>query len=122
MQGKALAFALLAAVLLFANSVQAASSDRGRNWEATIQLIGTGSDSSNGENGSSVDLNSATGWAFGITYNFNEHLALGFDGSFVKPKYSAVIVPDDDDEDQEQDAAAVPHHLDRQPGGVAGVA
>ncbi len=88
--------AVVAATLLAGNVV---ASDRGNNWEATIQLIGTASDSSDGENGSSVDFDSATGWAFGITYNFNEHLSLGFDGSFVKPKYTAVIVPDDDDED-----------------------
>ena len=99
MHGKALLAALFAVAMLLAGNIQAASSDRGKSWEATIQLIGTGSDSSNGENGSSVALKSATGWAFGVTYNFNEHLALGFDASFVKPKYDAVIVPDDDDED-----------------------
>ena len=96
MHGKAILAALLAAAMLLTGS---ASADRGKNWEATIQLIGTASDSSDGENGSSIDLDSATGWAFGITYNFNEHLALGFDASFVKPDYTAVIVPDSDDED-----------------------
>lgn len=95
MHGKALLAALFAAALLTAGNVGA--SERGNNWEATLQLIGTGSDSSNGENGSSIDYDSATGWGFGVAYNFNEHLSLGFDGTFVKPKYTAVIVPEDDD-------------------------
>ena len=80
------AFALLTAT--------AASADRGRNWEGTIQIVGTSSEKTGGENGSEVDFDSATGFAFGIGYNFNEHLSLGFDGTFVKPKYTAVIVPE----------------------------
>jgi opacity protein-like surface antigen len=78
-------------------TASAAGADRGNNWEGTIQLIGTSSESSGGENGSGVDFDSATGFAFGIGYNFNQHLSLGFDGSFVKPKYTAVVVPEDDE-------------------------
>jgi len=86
--------ALAAAALLAAASTQA---DRGRNWEGTLQIIGTSSESSGGDGGSSIDFDSATGWAFGIAYNFNEHFGIGFDGSFVRPDYTAVIVPEDDD-------------------------
>jgi opacity protein-like surface antigen len=83
-------------VLLAGNTVSAASSDRSRSWEATIQVLGTGSESRDGENGSGVELDSATGWGFGLTYNFNEHLAVGFDGAFVKPKYTATFNTDED--------------------------
>ena len=82
--------------LLAGNAVSAASSDRSRSWEATIQVLGTGSESRNGENGSGVDFDSATGWGFGVAYNFNEHLAVGFDGAFVKPKYTATFNTDED--------------------------
>jgi opacity protein-like surface antigen len=78
------------------NTVSAAGSDRSRSWEATIQVLGTGSESRNGENGSEVDFDSATGWGFGVAYNFNEHLAVGFDGAFVKPKYTATFNTDED--------------------------
>ena len=85
------------AMLLLNASALAAETDRGRNWEATLQIIGSGSESSGGEEGSSIRFDSTVGWAFGITYNISEHLSLGFDGSFLRPDYKAVIVPEDDD-------------------------
>lgn len=74
----------------------AAATDRGRSWEATVQLIGTSSESSRGEEGSGVDFDSATGFAFGVAYNFSPRLALGFDASFVEPKYDATFNTDED--------------------------
>lgn len=80
--------------LVFGTSAIAAESDRGGRWEGTLQLIGSSSESSSGENGAAIDFDSDTGWALGITYNFNQRLAVGFDASFLSPKYSAVVVPD----------------------------
>ncbi len=96
MHGTALSAALITATLLLTGTVAgAAESQRGKNWEATIQVLGTSSESSDGSNGSSIDFNSTTGWGFGVTYNFNQHLSLGFDGAFVRPRYTAVLAPDD---------------------------
>ena len=88
------ALALTLSALLYGTVAQSAESDRGGRFEATFQIIGSSSESSNGENGSSIDFDSDTGWAMGITYNFNPHLAVGFDASFLSPKYSAVVVPE----------------------------
>ncbi len=85
---------LILTALLVGNAATAAESDRGGRWEATAQIIGSSSESSAGDNGSSVHFKSDTGLAVGITYNFNAHLAVGFDASFLSPKYSAVVVPD----------------------------
>jgi opacity protein-like surface antigen len=87
---------LVLLALPYSTSVQASESIRDGAWEATIQLVGTGSESSKGENGSSVDFDSAVGWGIGITYNFNRRLALGFDGAYVRPKYDAVIVSENE--------------------------
>jgi opacity protein-like surface antigen len=86
--------ALTLAALLTGTVALAADSDRSRHWEATFQIIGSSSESTNGDNGSSIDFDSDTGWALGVTYNFNQHLAVGFDASFLSPDYSAVVVPD----------------------------
>ena len=83
--------ALLTGALSFA-----ADSDRGRNWEATIQVVGTGSESSDGEMGSGLEMDSTTGWAFGVTYNFSPNFAVGFDGSFLKPRYTATFNTDEE--------------------------
>ena len=81
---------------LFLSAVSLADTDRGRNWEGTLQLIGTGSESSGGDNGSSLDFDSSTGFAFGFAYNFNPNLSVGFDASLVKPNYSAELNTEDD--------------------------
>jgi opacity protein-like surface antigen len=87
--------AALAALLLIGSSA-AAAEQRGRHWEGTLQLIGTSSESSNGEMGSGIDVDSEVGWGFGATYHFNPNFAVGFDGTFVRPKYTAVFNTDED--------------------------
>ncbi len=72
---------------------------RSGNWEFTFQLITNESENINGVNGSSFDLKSRTGWGFGIVRNMNEHFALGFDFSWVEPKYNAVLTSDVDPND-----------------------
>lgn len=98
MQRKALLTAIVATAALLAGAVtQAAESERSRSWEATIQLIGTGSEKSGGNGGSGIDFDSAVGFGFGVAYNFSQHLSVGFDASFVEPDYTATVVPEGGD-------------------------
>jgi opacity protein-like surface antigen len=85
---------LAAAALFFTSSAMAADSDRGGAWEASFILLGSSSESAKGDMGSSIDFDSDVGWGFDATYNINQNLAIGFDAAFLRPKYSAVIVPD----------------------------
>jgi opacity protein-like surface antigen len=81
--------------ILIASSLPIAAADRGGNWEGTLQVIGNRAKTINGENGSSLDVDSTVGFGFGFGYNFNSKFALNFDGSFIKPKYEAVFNTED---------------------------
>lgn len=77
------------------HEVQAQASREG-HWEATIQLLNTGSEKSNGENGSSLDIDSAIGIGAGVHYNFTENLAAGFDMSWARPDYKATFATEEE--------------------------
>ena len=68
-----------------------AQPERGGNWETTIQLIASDSEKFNGENRSSVEIDSAIGLGFGAHYNFDRSWALGFDATWIEPDYEAVL-------------------------------
>ena len=87
-------FIVVTALILTSSAV--AQTSRDDKWEGTLQLLGTSAESSNGEMGSSIDVDSAVGLGFGFAYNFNEHFAIGFDGSWVKPNYTAVFNTEED--------------------------
>ena len=84
----------IAALVL--SSTAGAQTFRDNRWEGTLQLLGSSSESSDGEMGSSIAVDSAVGFGFGFAYNFNEHFAIGFDGSWVRPKYTAVYNTEED--------------------------
>ncbi len=89
--------AILASACLGVVLAATAHADRTGRWEATAQIIGSSSESSGGEMGSGLDVDSDVGFAFGFAYNFNEHLAMGMDFSFLNPDYEATIETDDGD-------------------------
>jgi len=64
---------------------------RAGSWETTIGLYVTGEESSSGENGSSLDVDTGYGLGVSIGYNFTSNLALRFDGSWARPDYQAVV-------------------------------
>ena len=68
-----------------------AESVRAGNWEAAVHVVGTSSEKSNGENGSSLDVDSDTGFGFVLHYTFDANLALGFDMLYAKPRYRATF-------------------------------
>jgi opacity protein-like surface antigen len=88
---------------------------RANSWEASVGLYGTASDSSDGENGSSLDIDTGYGIAFGFAYNYSQNLALRFDGSWARPDYTAVFNTDDDG------LVEVDHTLNLFTGHVSGV-
>lgn len=71
-----------------------ALADRAGAWEATVQLVGNANESSQGRNGSSLEVDNDVGLAFGAAYNFNEHLAAGLELTFLNPDYTATIQTD----------------------------
>lgn len=68
-----------------------ASAQRAGTWELTVQLIGNTSESSDGSNGSKLDVDSDIGIAFGGAYHATTNLELGVDLSFLNPDYTATI-------------------------------
>lgn len=89
-------YLVLLSLVFVCSLADAASTVRAGKWEGTIQLIGNDSSSSNGENGSSFDVESEFGIGGGIGYNFSNNFAITFDMSYIKPKYKAVYNTDSD--------------------------
>ncbi|MFK8042970.1 porin family protein [Congregibacter sp.] len=87
---------LLAAFSLSAQAQWAGpSTQREGKWETTFGLYLTGSESSDGLNESSIDIDSGYGFGFSAGYNFTQNLALRFDGSWTRADYDAVLDTED---------------------------
>jgi len=71
------------------------SMERAGRWDLTLGLVQQGSETVSGARGSTLELDSELGWRFAFDYNFNNHFALGFGLEFVRPDYTATIVPQD---------------------------
>lgn len=69
---------------------------RAGKWESTVGLYLTGSESSDGLNNSSLDIDSGYGLGFSAGYNFTQHLALRFDGAWSRADYDAVLDTEND--------------------------
>ena len=78
-----------------------AQQDRSNMWEFGLLLNNLSSESLAGSNGSSIDVDSSTGFGVSMNYNFSNHFALGGEFSWNRPDYSAVFVPTDPMEDPE---------------------
>jgi opacity protein-like surface antigen len=68
------------------------SLDRANTWETSFQVIFQDDESVAGLGGSSIDFDDDTGFGFGVTYNVNNHFALGGDFNFTRPDYDAVLI------------------------------
>ena len=84
------------------------SGGRSQTWEFSVGAIyqdsfsvgGTATDGgARVPNTSSLDVSGQLGFTFNGTYNFTDHLALGVDFDFLRPDYTATLVPDDPNED-----------------------
>jgi len=81
--------------LAFAANTQS-QTVRGDNWEATIQMVYSGAKDNNGKNDSFLDVDSDVGFGLGIAYNFDSRFALGFDFTYLKPRYTAQFNTEED--------------------------
>ena len=66
---------------------------RDRTWEATLLLQHQTSMSEEFEGGSTLDIDSSTGFGFAIGWNWTEKVNLSWRFSLNKPDYTATIVP-----------------------------
>ena len=81
--------------LVLSATASAQQSDRAGNWEFGLLVNNLSSESLSGENGSSIDTKSSTGFGFSLGYNFTERLALGGEFSWNSPTYNATLITDD---------------------------
>ena len=91
---RVLAVALLAMGLM-TTSLAVAQNFRAGDIEYTLGAAQTFSDSFQAEGGSSLNLSSRTGVRLGVEYFTSPKLSVGFDMTWARPSYSAVLVPDD---------------------------
>ena len=78
-----------------ATTVASAQSPRAGQVEFTAGAAYSFSDSFQGRGGSSLDLSSRTGIRVGVEYFSTSKLSLGFDATWIRPSYSAELVPED---------------------------
>ena len=69
--------------------------ERAGEWNIALEAVYQGSESSSSGNGAGLNLRDDWGFGFMLNYNFTNHLALGFDMTFLEPRYDATYVPDD---------------------------
>jgi opacity protein-like surface antigen len=72
---------------------------RYETWEVSLLMQYQTSTDTQGEQGSSLEIDSGWGWGFGIGYNWTENWNLSYRFSLNKPDYSATIVPEDPEEE-----------------------
>lgn len=89
----------LAILLVAVPCLSFADSNRGQNWEVSVSGVFQDSKSLGSEGGSNLDIDSDTGWGINIAYNLSSKLSVGADFEFLKPRYSALVIPEDPNED-----------------------
>ena len=90
----ALALWLLAAALLLITDAANAERRKG-NFDVTLGAASLFSEKVGGAEGSSLDIDSNTGIQAGIDYYLTNRLSVGFDMSWLNPRYTATLVPED---------------------------
>ena len=86
---------LLTILILAAPAVSMAQgygNGRAQTWDFSVGGIYQSGDSSDGQSGSSLDVDSALGFGFNVGYNFNNRLNVSADFDFLRPDYTAVVV------------------------------
>jgi opacity protein-like surface antigen len=94
---------------------------RAGKWDVAFQLVHVPSETYGGEQGSSLSLKSRTGWGFGLAYNLNSHFALGFDFSWVDPRYTATLIDTDDSGTPTGSTTTIEHRADIITGQLKGI-
>lgn len=84
----------VAASLWLTNAGAQNQTERAERWEASFHILQTDSETVNGENSASANIDSGVGWGFGFGYNFNDHLGLDFNFGWRETDYQATTTPD----------------------------
>ena len=71
-----------------------AQSNRPQKWEMSVSGVFQDSKSIGGEGGSSLDVQSDTGFGINFAYNLSSKLSFGADLEFLRPNYTAVLIPE----------------------------
>jgi opacity protein-like surface antigen len=66
---------------------------RAGHWEGSFQVLYGDSKTVGSDNGSSADIDNGYGWGLGFGYNFDNHWAIEFGGSWREADYKATITP-----------------------------
>jgi len=69
------------------------TTDRAGHWDGSFQVLYGLSHTVNSDNGSSADIDDSYGWGLGFGYNFNDHWAIEFNGSYRQADYRARVTP-----------------------------
>jgi len=70
--------------------------ERAGEWNVALQAVYLAKEGVSGEQGTGLDISDDWGFGFMFGYNFNNYLALGFEMSFLDPRYTYTYLPDDD--------------------------
>jgi len=92
----------IALLSLCATAVAAPGAPQKGQLEWTLGLNYAFETSANSFNGSTIDFDGRVGFGFGVDYFLNDKLAIGFDMSWVRPDYTATLIPDDGSNQPEQ--------------------
>jgi opacity protein-like surface antigen len=63
-------------------------------YQDSVSVGGSGGSQSPTPDTSSLNVKSELGFGVNFTYNFNSHFALGLDIDYIKPDYTAIVVPE----------------------------
>jgi len=74
---------------------QAPSYLRSNKWEATVLMSFQNEFSLQGEGGSSLDIDSTSGFGVNVGFNFSTYLTVGYKFMTSSPNYTAIFVPED---------------------------
>ncbi len=84
----------IAMLIIALPCVANAQGDRAYTWEASISGIFQESKSISGNSGSSLAVDSDTGFGINVAYNWSNKLSLGMDFEYLQPNYVATLVDD----------------------------
>jgi opacity protein-like surface antigen len=82
----------LAVLLIALPGIADAQSRRADSWDVSVSAVFQESKGIGGDGGSSLEVDSETGFGINFAYNYSSKLAFGVDFEFLEPDYTAVLV------------------------------
>jgi len=107
---------VLAILLIAVPCLASAQSNRAGTWDMSVSAVFQDSKNIGGDGGSSLNINSRTGFGLNFAYNFSSKFALGMDFEFLEPKYTATLV----DENGVLEDIVINHQLSQFNGRIKG--